>query len=263
MKKATLVYLFGLALFLVGCTQQTPTANQDINQPIININQDQNTASVSGSQPLITLLSPNDGEVWKIGSTQTITWKSVDLPSNDQILISLVQPNGGACILARTTTNQNKLTLVIPSICPGRDAFRNIVPGQYKIELEVPLISIPENPKSYRDFSDDYFTITTSTDPIKTVTISMWPDVNSFDLREGVNIFEATNLTSKEKIIVKTTNATKFYKIVSPKPNEYFDIRELYSIIKNWEGPTYHFTLTGTVQGDGPIIAKEIYYTIQ
>ena len=39
MKKIFLVSIAGLTLFLVGCTQQIPIANQNINQPVTNINE--------------------------------------------------------------------------------------------------------------------------------------------------------------------------------------------------------------------------------
>lgn len=50
MKKTILVSLAGLALFLAGCTQQTPASNQNLNQPAANINQNVNQPVVNVNQ---------------------------------------------------------------------------------------------------------------------------------------------------------------------------------------------------------------------
>src|SRR3989338_6299405 len=47
------------------------------------------------TQPSITVLSPNGGEVWEIGSTNRIEWKNSNLPSgSDPINIQLVNEQG-------------------------------------------------------------------------------------------------------------------------------------------------------------------------
>ncbi|TSC59690.1 MAG: hypothetical protein LiPW15_710 [Parcubacteria group bacterium LiPW_15] len=108
-----------------------------------------------------------------------------------------------------------------------------------------------------------YFAIGNKTTPPQTVTASMWPDVKSFDVADKT--FEAKDLNTGEKIKVLTDASTKYYKIVyeAPSPSDYFDFQSLYSLLKNWEGPTWRFTLNGTVQNDGSIMASEIFYTIQ
>ena len=95
------------------------------------------------------------------------------------------------------------------------------------------------------------------------VTVLMWPDVKSFNLTNKT--FEAKDLNTSKKIKVATNTSTKYYKIVNmaPSPSDYFDFQGLYSLLKNWEGPTWRFTLKGTTQNDGSIMASEIFYTIQ
>ena len=101
------------------------------------------------------------------------------------------------------------------------------------------------------------------TEAPQSVTISMWPDVKSFDMANKT--FEAKDLNTKEKIKVSTDASTKYYKVVyeAPSPSDYFDFQGLYSLLKNWEGPTWRFTLKGTTENDGSIMANEIFYTIQ
>ena len=101
------------------------------------------------------------------------------------------------------------------------------------------------------------------TETPQSVTISMWPDVKSFDMVGKT--FEAKDLGTKEKIKVSTDTSTKYYKVVyeAPSPGDYFDFQGLYSLLKNWEGPTWRFTLKGTTENDGSIMANEIFYTIQ
>jgi len=113
-----------------------------------------------------------------------------------------------------------------------------------------------------------YFAISNKSTPPQTevpqsVTISMWPDVESFDMANKT--FEAKDFNTKEKIKISTDTSTKYYRIVyeAPSPSDYFDFQGLYSLLKNWEGPTWRFTLRGTTQSDGSIMANEIFYTIQ
>lgn len=97
----------------------------------------------------------------------------------------------------------------------------------------------------------------------QSVNTLVWPDVNSFNLTNKT--FNAEELNSRKTISVATNSYTKFYKIVYEKPTagDYFDFQGLYSLMKEWVGPTWRFTLKGTTQSDGSILADEIFYTIQ
>ena len=113
-----------------------------------------------------------------------------------------------------------------------------------------------------------YFTQPATTDQVDTfesqsVDTTVWPDVNSFNLAKMT--FEAKDLNTRENILVETNSSTKYYKIVNvkPEPSDYFDFQGFYSLMKNWEGPTWRFTLKGIAQENGSVLASEIYYTIQ
>jgi len=166
MKKTFLLALFAASLALVGCTQQTSTGNQNTNQPTANINQNANqpVANQNSNQsiikPSITILSPNGGEIWAIGTMQTIKWKSTDLENKPvNIFLDNDEKNFGQCYLGSVTTDQSQFKLIIPSKCPEIDA-KDIIAGKYKIHILVPIPSDPENPQSYNDYSDNSFNIT-------------------------------------------------------------------------------------------------------
>ncbi len=97
----------------------------------------------------------------------------------------------------------------------------------------------------------------------QSVDMLMWPDATSFNLTDGT--FSAKDLESGEIIRIATNDSTKFYKIVNdkPAPGDYFDFKEFNSLMENWEGPSWRFTLKGSDQSDGSIMASDIFYTIQ
>lgn len=47
------------------------------------------TIPTQSSQPSITLLSPNGGEIWAVGSKYTIKWNTKNIPSTDKVSITL------------------------------------------------------------------------------------------------------------------------------------------------------------------------------
>ncbi len=61
MKKTILISMAGLALFLAGCTQQAPNANQNLNQPAANVNQNTNQPVANVNQDVnINTNQPTD-----------------------------------------------------------------------------------------------------------------------------------------------------------------------------------------------------------
>jgi hypothetical protein len=134
---------------------------ETINKILSTFTIDETIVPVS-QEPSITLLSPNGGETWKVGTTRVISWKGLNPSKNSRVEISLIAPNGSGCGLSydSSTIDQNQVSITLPAICPGVQGFRDIVPGLYKININVPLISIPENPQGYNDYSDAPFTIT-------------------------------------------------------------------------------------------------------
>lgn len=44
--------------------------------------------------PTITVISPNGGETWQIGSSQDITWSSTNIPANNRVKVELSRDGG-------------------------------------------------------------------------------------------------------------------------------------------------------------------------
>jgi hypothetical protein len=120
--------------------------------------------SVSTSQPSITVLSPNGGEVWKAGNAYQVTWQSnntPNLPTTLSVVINLILPNGTTCYIGSVPIDQRQFTMTPMLGACGGDPTHNVVAGQqYKIGLQIPLPSDPEHPSYITDNSDNYFIIT-------------------------------------------------------------------------------------------------------
>ena len=98
-----------------------------------------------------------------------------------------------------------------------------------------------------------------STFKFTNVRLTVWPDKNSFDMTNKTFIVEDLNTYKNVKIFVDAN--TKIYRQVDS--NEYHDFQWLYSTLKNWEGPSWHFIVNGDTKSDGSVLASEIYYTVQ
>ncbi|MEK7553907.1 MAG: peptidoglycan-binding protein [Patescibacteria group bacterium] len=99
----------------------------------------------SAQNSLITVTSPNGGGYWYRGRTESVTWSSINIPSNDQqVLIRLrsVDTNQEYNLLT-STVNDGAESLVVPTSIPL---------GSYRLEVKT-LVG------SYLDASDSYFTI--------------------------------------------------------------------------------------------------------
>jgi len=108
------------------------------------------------TQPSITVTSPKGGEVWEVGETHSITWKSnaitilrIELASSASssgtrdVIINNVNPSTGSYswTLSATTT---------PSIANG---------GSFKVVL----VGYDQTGVKFEDFSENYFTIAPAT----------------------------------------------------------------------------------------------------
>jgi hypothetical protein len=138
--------------------------------------------SAASSQPSITVLSPNGGEAWKIGSEQKVSW---DLKGNVPVgywtLVTLDSPKGA--LISLSTSTVNSLAWKIPNYVVQGDLFGDMQVGPHKI-----VISIYDNRPCYgycvdpqtatgklivSDESNSTFTITNSS----TLTASSQPSI--------------------------------------------------------------------------------------
>lgn len=103
----------------------------------------------------ITVLSPNGGEKWVVGSKQKIIWKSAGIPSGQPInIISLKSFAGIEYHLLYDTPNDGSETIIVP----------NLKPGTYKLYIETMV-----RKKAIFDSSNNFFKITPAVESSITV----------------------------------------------------------------------------------------------
>lgn len=94
------------------------------------------------------------------------------------------------------------------------------------------------------------------------VSIGMFPNIDSFDLINKT--FEGLTQTEGKKIKVITSDSTKFYSTAEPDwEKEHFTFSEFHSLLKNWDGPPWPFTVKGIFEEESVIKAEKIFYIIQ
>ena len=131
------------------------------------------TSSQTVINPTVTVLSPNGGEVWQTGNTQTIRWSSGGFDGN--VFVSIYNTNGVACNIGTVPASTGQYSFVLSS----KVNTCTIIPGQYKI-----VINRQSNTGfdfGVEDFSNSYFTISspqttpsptpTPTPSVQTITI--------------------------------------------------------------------------------------------
>jgi len=97
---------------------------------------------------------------------------------------------------------------------------------------------------------------------ITEIKISMFIDSDSFDLEEKT--FGGEPWPSGEKLKVLTTEDTKFYRTAGPaRQKEYFTFTEFHSLLENWVGPPWPFTVKGAYKEEGILMADEVFYILQ
>lgn len=114
-----------------------------------------NVTSTSSALPAaVTVIYPNGGEQWTVGSTQTIKWDSLNVPASNDVLVRLQDSVGaehyfyGNSDISNTVPNGGSWSITVPT---------TLVPGQYKVEVKTVV-----NGQSYIDYSNNYFTIVPS-----------------------------------------------------------------------------------------------------
>jgi hypothetical protein len=108
------------------------------------------TQTCGTAQPSITVNSPNEGETWKIGSLQKVSWTSNNIPTSNMTEVSLIDSNDNLAINLTTVANQNgQAYFIVPS---------TVSAGQYKVHIKTVV-----NGVSYIDISNSYITVASAT----------------------------------------------------------------------------------------------------
>jgi len=93
-------------------------------------------------------------------------------------------------------------------------------------------------------------------------TISIFIDPESFDLNKKT--FKGQLWPAGENIKILTTETTKFYRTAEPGwQKDYFTFSEFQSLLKNWIGSPWPFTVTGIFEKEGVIKADVVYFIAQ
>ena len=96
----------------------------------------------------------------------------------------------------------------------------------------------------------------------KPITLSVLIDVKSFDLDSKT--FKGRTHPEGKNVKILTTDSTKFYRTAEPDwQKEYFTFSEFYSLLKNWSGPFYPFTVKGILGERNIIRANEVFMIVQ
>ena len=98
------------------------------------------------------------------------------------------------------------------------------------------------------------------------VELTVWPDVNSFDLTNRTFLAKGVGIDAKKYVSplkIVTNSSTKYYSMGDGKIIGYFDFEKLYSSLKNWIGPIGMFTIKGSFQNDDSVLADEIILQTQ
>ena len=117
------------------------------------------TVSSAGSNPSLSLLSPNGGETWETGSTQSIAWISQGVSGNVRIRINRNYPSGTWDPLFSSTANDGSETWAVTALASATCRIR---------------ISSVSDP-SIQDTSDGNFAITSPPLPLAIDSLSATP----------------------------------------------------------------------------------------
>ncbi len=107
-------------------------------------------------------------------------------------------------------------------------------------------------------------TPTLTTELNEPVSIQIFIYEKSFDLENRT--FEGKIWSEEKHIKILTTDSTKFYRMASGptgEHKEYFTFSEFYSLIKDWEGPPWPFTVKGVLKKENVIQADEVFMIAQ
>jgi hypothetical protein len=93
-------------------------------------------------------------------------------------------------------------------------------------------------------------------------TVSVWPEVASFDLNDKT--FEGKIWASDRAVKILTTDSTSFYRTSEPDwEKEYWTFLRFYSSLQNWVGPPWPFKVKGIYEEENTLRADEIFLIAQ
>jgi len=105
----------------------------------------------------VVIISPNGGEVWRVGETHDITWETLNIPPSSGVQISLYDMQGKtSSTLIANTANSGSYLWTIPN------KLQDITPlGGRRVFQKELFITDSITGRTYYGVSDNYFTINT------------------------------------------------------------------------------------------------------
>ncbi|MEQ1499964.1 MAG: peptidoglycan-binding protein [Parcubacteria group bacterium] len=154
----------------------------------------------TSNKPVVTVLSPNGGEVIQVGSSQTISWNSSNLPSNAYMSIQVFEKlnefdqAGNQVYLGIYSISQGQQTLndgtevwTVPSLPEFRNLYKTT--GKFVVRISgcVPDSTVGEGARcSVYDESDTSFSIVSSNQSAPTI-LSIYPNSGQVGTQVTVN----------------------------------------------------------------------------
>ncbi|MBN1559525.1 T9SS type A sorting domain-containing protein [candidate division KSB1 bacterium] len=136
------------------------------------------------ANPTITVISPNGGEIWEIGSAQQIRWSSANHSAN--VKIELYKGLSLHQTISSSTTDDGLHTWTIPSLEENTN---------YRIK-----ITSTANSAVY-DFSDNYFTIRKPAEIPPITPVATSPQYPNSEFWLDINVGSAAKTVSNLKIV--------------------------------------------------------------
>jgi hypothetical protein len=161
---------------------------------------DASNTNFSIVQPTITVLSPNGGEAWTSGTTQTILWTSTNLTGNVKIELSL---DGGVTyptVIAANTANDGSESWTLPGS------------GSSMALIRITSVNLP----SVLDVSDNYFTILY---PTVTVTAPNGGEIWGIGTIQTIH-WSTAALTGNVKVELSRDGGTTYETLFGSTPND-------------------------------------------
>ncbi len=149
-----------------------------------------NVGSVIPAQSYITVLGPNGGESWQVGSSLPVTF-STNLPVGTRYEVSLVWGGGDRQLTSGVIEARDKQTayVIVPNL-----------PGSYRIRINT---TICDSSGCTQDQSDSNFNITTATSPIvKPLVCGSKGDLN------GDGVISGTDSDWLSQVVVGSRTST-------------------------------------------------------
>ncbi len=105
---------------------------------------------------LFTITSPNGGETWEQGTTQTVTWEKVNISSQKDAKLFLESTSGTQYVLKTGVENDLKASVTVP---------KDILVGSYKVVIQATV-----NGVIVKDASDAYLNVV-APNTVKSITV--------------------------------------------------------------------------------------------